>query len=46
MSYRNILYNNCHRRTPLHYACEKGNTDTVSLLLNHGAEINIGDKEG
>lgn len=30
-------------RTPLHYACESGQDDTLELLLNHGANPNVVD---
>ena len=29
-----------NQETPLHFACEYGNFDTMLLLVNHGAEIN------
>ena len=32
--------------TPLHKACQRGRFDFVSLLLQHGAGIDIQDKEG
>ena len=33
-------------RTALHFAAEAGDAETVSLLLDHVANIHIGDKEG
>lgn len=30
-------------RTPLHYASELGQDDSLEMLLNHGADPNIGD---
>ena len=33
-------------RTSLMYAAENGNTDTVKILLEHGAEVNTKDKDG
>jgi hypothetical protein len=35
-----------HGRTPLHAAAIAGNTGIALLLLNHGAEGNIGDEDG
>uniref|UniRef100_A0A0L8GYS8 Uncharacterized protein n=1 Tax=Octopus bimaculoides TaxID=37653 RepID=A0A0L8GYS8_OCTBM len=40
------LRDNCGR-TPLHLACSRGYTDTVSFLLKHiGIEPNAVDKNG
>ena len=33
-------------RTSLSYAAENGNTDTVKILLEYGAEVNAKDKDG
>ena len=30
--------------SPLHIACETGNTEVVNLLINNGANINQNDK--
>jgi len=32
--------------TPLHYACENGNSYIVDLLINYGANVNVSDNEG
>ena len=33
-------------RTPLHYACASGRTESVKLLLQAGGDVTIGDKMG
>lgn len=33
-------------RTALHYAAESGHSDIVTLLLEHGADSNLGDSDG
>ena len=33
-------------KTSLMYAAENGNTDTVKILLEHGADINTKDNSG
>ena len=33
-------------RTSLMNAARSGNTDTVKILLEHGAEVNTKDKDG
>jgi ankyrin repeat protein len=32
-------------RTPLSYACEKGHTEIVNILLSNGADVNKNDNE-
>ena len=32
--------------TPLHYACERGHTEIVNLLLNNGADVNARNNGG
>ena len=32
-------------RTPLHYACRSGRPETVAILLDSGADVNISDKK-
>lgn len=41
-SARNATYN----QTPLHVACSRNHGEVVSLLLDHGADPNVGDKDG
>ena len=36
---------NC-RKTPLHVAAEKGQTETINYLLNQGADVNSRDTDG
>lgn len=33
-------------RTPLHYASDSGDVDTVKFLLGRGADVNLKDKHG
>ena len=33
-------------KTCLMYAAKRGNTDTVKILLEHGADVNNKDKDG
>ena len=33
-------------KTSLMYAAENGNTDTVKILLEHGADVNTKDNSG
>jgi len=35
-----------HSRTALHFASEKGHTETAALLLNAGADVGAKDKWG
>ena len=35
-----------NQQTPLHLAARKGHMNTVELLINNGADINIQDTDG
>ena len=37
------FFNSSHQRTPLHWAADRGDVDTVRYLFDKGAEINIKD---
>jgi ankyrin repeat protein len=37
---------NWHDRTPLHVACEKGHVQVVKELVEHGADVDVKDKDG
>ena len=32
--------------TPLHWACDRGNTDVIQALVDGGADIEVQDPEG
>lgn len=40
------VFNHPNRWTPMHVACKKGLTRTISLLLDHGAEVDTTDVNG
>ena len=40
------FFNSSHQRTPLHWAADRGDVDTVRYLFDKGAEINIKDSVG
>ena len=33
-----------NKKTPLHWACERGHIDTVTTLLAHGGDVEAQDK--
>ena len=33
-----------NKKTPLHWACEGGYIDTVTILLDHGGDVEAQDK--
>jgi len=35
-----------HQMTPLHWAAEKGRFNIIEPLVDKGAKINLGDKDG
>ena len=40
------LVSSPHQRTPLHWAAVEGHTDSVELLIQAGADVNIKDDDG
>ena len=41
-----VFFMSAHQRTPMHIAAQGGQANTVKLLINKGADIDIKDNTG